>query len=85
MVLRMGTKTISVTDAAYHRLAQEKRPDESFTEVILRLTRRRSLRDLGDLVSSAEAEALAAAVAAGRRERLERRARRLGLDTEGPA
>ena len=81
----MGTKTISVTDAAYHRLAQEKRPGESFTDVILRLTRRTSLRDLAGLVSPAEAEGLAAAIAEGRQQRRARRAHRLGMESEGQA
>jgi predicted CopG family antitoxin len=53
----MGTKTISITDAAYARLAQEKREGESFTDVILRLTGRRSLRVLQNLVTKEEADA----------------------------
>ena len=36
----MGTKTISITDEAYAALSREKRSNESFTEAILRLTRR---------------------------------------------
>lgn len=78
IVLRMGTKTISITDAAYARLAHEKRTQESFTDVILRLTRRRSLRELAKLVPTAEAEALAKAIESNRNLRLERRRRRTG-------
>jgi len=73
----MGTKTISITDAAYARLAQEKRPGESFTDVILRLTQKRSLRDLPALVSPREAQALAEAVLASRETRTQRREKRL--------
>ena len=35
----MGSKNISITDEAYDALSNEKRKDESFTEIILRLTR----------------------------------------------
>lgn len=34
----MGTKNISLTDEAYERLRDRKGEDESFTDVILRLT-----------------------------------------------
>jgi len=36
------TKTISVTDEAYEALIREKRDAESFTDVIIRLTKRRA-------------------------------------------
>lgn len=36
----VGTKNISITDEAYKALYREKRKGESFTEAILRLTRR---------------------------------------------
>lgn len=42
----MGTKTISLTDDAYARLKAHKRSDESFSDVVLRLTgEQQSLRD----------------------------------------
>jgi predicted CopG family antitoxin len=34
----MGTKTITITEKAYEALAREKRENESFSEVIARLT-----------------------------------------------
>jgi predicted CopG family antitoxin len=34
----MGSKNISITEEAYDRLQAHKRDDESFTDVILRLT-----------------------------------------------
>lgn len=73
----MGTKTLSITDAAYAQLAKEKRPGESFTDVILRLTKKRSLFDLHKVVSKKEADALAEAVLEMRSERVSRRERRL--------
>lgn len=74
----MATKTISITEAAYSRLVHEKRAQESFTDVILRLTGRRSLRELSTLVPAAEAHALAKAIASNRALRLARRHQRLG-------
>ena len=71
----MGVRTITVTDAAYARLAAQKRAGESFTDVILRLTGRRSLARLGELLSPAESRAVAEAVLAARDERRNERRR----------
>lgn len=38
MCTHMGTKNISLTDEAYERLKERKEGDESFTDVVLRLT-----------------------------------------------
>lgn len=43
------TKTISVTDAAYEALMREKRDGESFTDVIIRLTKRARLSDFAGI------------------------------------
>jgi Uncharacterized ACR, COG1753. len=34
----VATKTITLTDEAYERLREMKRDDESFTDVVLRVT-----------------------------------------------
>ena len=73
----MPVRTITVTEAAYERLASLKRPGESFTDVILRLTGRRSIARLGELLSPAEATSVAEAVLAARDERRDSRRRRL--------
>ena len=74
----MSVRTLTVTSAAYERLAAQKRPGESFTDVILRLTGARgSLLRLPDLVSPSEARALAEAVLAARDERRDAGRRRL--------
>ena len=72
----MGVRTLTVTDAAYERLAALKRPGESFTDVILRLTGRRSLTELADAFSPGEARSLAEAMLAARDERRDARRRR---------
>lgn len=39
MYVYMGTKTISIKEEAYERLKAHKRGDESFSDVVNRLTR----------------------------------------------
>jgi predicted CopG family antitoxin len=41
MCHQLTSKNISITEEAYDALQREKRRDESFTDAILRLTRRR--------------------------------------------
>ncbi|HUR67621.1 MAG TPA: antitoxin VapB family protein [Candidatus Thermoplasmatota archaeon] len=65
----MAVRTVTITGAAYERLAAMKRPGESFTDVVLRLTGRRSLARLPEMLSPAESAALAEAVLAARDER----------------
>lgn len=76
----MGTRTISLADDAYEALSKMRRPGESFSDVVRRLTRSRSLTELADAVDPAAAEAIADAVGANRRERIERRREELGLE-----
>lgn len=56
----MGTKTISLTDDAYHRLKQMKKPGESFSDVVRRLTGREDLMRFAGTISDEFAEALMA-------------------------
>lgn len=72
----MATKTLSITEAAYERLAAEKRPGESFTDVILRLTKKRSLFDLHKIVSKKEAESIAEAYLENRRDQRDLQAKK---------
>ena len=50
----MGSRNISISDEAYSRLAAMKGPNESFTEVINRLTGRRSILELVGVLTEAE-------------------------------
>ena len=59
----MGSKTISISDEAYEHLRLHKDQGESFTQVILRLTRTRPLIDFAGILSPDDADALHAAVA----------------------
>ena len=52
----MSTKNISITEDAYARLAALKRPNESFSQVIRRITERRSILELAGILSASEAQ-----------------------------
>lgn len=52
----MGTKNISISEEAYERLAAMKGPNESFTEVINRLTKKKSILELAGILTKKEAD-----------------------------
>lgn len=54
----MATKTISITEEAYERLANKKEKNESFSDIIIKITGRGSLLDLAGLLTEKEAEEL---------------------------
>ncbi len=62
-------RSLTVTDAAYTALKTQKRPGESFTDAILRVTGRPSLRALSEAMTPRESASLAEAHLATRRER----------------
>jgi predicted CopG family antitoxin len=51
----MGSKNISISEEAYQRLASLKKPNESFTQVINRLTQKKSILELAGTLSEQEA------------------------------
>lgn len=51
----MGTKNIAISDEAYQMLKALKRPSESFTDVIERMTRRSAVLELAGIMSKTEA------------------------------
>jgi predicted CopG family antitoxin len=48
----MATKTITITEEAYEGLVINKKGTDSFSDVIKRLTKRKSLFDLVGIISS---------------------------------
>ncbi len=58
----MAVKTITVTEKAYHHLKAHKTADESFSDVILRLTKRRRLTDFAGILSPESADAMRRAI-----------------------
>jgi predicted CopG family antitoxin len=52
----MGTKNISISEEAYERLAALKKPNESFTEVVNRLTMKRSILELAGILTEKEGD-----------------------------
>ncbi len=51
----MGSRNIAISDEAYHMLKSLKRSGESFTDVIERITRKRSVLELVGTLSKSEA------------------------------
>ena len=64
----MGTRNIAISDEAYERLKSLKKPGESFTELIERMTASRSVTDLAGLLTPAEGAELKGRVADLRKE-----------------
>ena len=54
----MPTRTISITEEAYERLRVRKEKNESFTDVINKITGKRSLLELAGILSNEEADKL---------------------------
>ncbi len=54
----MGSKNTSISDEAYLRLAELKSKNESFTELIYRLTNKTNVLDLKGMVKEDEAKSL---------------------------
>jgi predicted CopG family antitoxin len=54
----MATKNIAISEEAYQRLKAVKKPGESFTDVIERMTRSRGILELSGMLSRAEATAV---------------------------
>ncbi len=52
----MGTRNISISEDAYARLMALKKPNESFTQVINRITGKKSILNLAGILTEREAE-----------------------------
>jgi predicted CopG family antitoxin len=75
----MGTKNIAISDEAYQMLKALKRPSESFTDVIERMTRRSAVLELAGIMSKPEATGVEKRVREIRRQS----SRRILSTTEG--
>ena len=76
-VTTMASKTITVTKEAYTALNSLKAPRESFSETLLRIARRRSLREFAGILSNESADRLENAVRDFRRRHTESHRKRL--------
>lgn len=74
----VSSKTISLSEDAYEALTALKKPDESFSDVVRRMTRRRSLTELADIFDAKAGEAIAKAIEDTREQRLKLRRQELG-------
>ena len=54
----MGSKNISISDEAYLRLSELKSKNESFTELIYRLTNKTNVLDLKGIISEDDGKSL---------------------------
>ena len=52
----MATKTISITEEAYERLRMRKEKNESFTDVINKITGKRDIMEFAGILSDEDAE-----------------------------
>jgi predicted CopG family antitoxin len=66
----MGTKNITISEEAYERLAALKKPNESFTDVVNRLTRKRSILELASVFTEKEGEMIRGEIVELRRSSL---------------
>lgn len=60
----MGSKTISVSDEAYARLKAKKKPGESFSDTINRLTAKKRLSEIAGVLDEEDIKVIEKAVAA---------------------
>ncbi len=68
----MGTKNISISDDAYQRLKAMRKPGESFTDVIERMTRSAGVLELVGVLSKSEGVELKRRIAELRKRSSER-------------
>ena len=66
----MGSKNISISDEAYLRLSELKLKNESFTELIYRLTNKTNVLDLKGIISEDEGKSLEKNIRDSRQKRI---------------
>jgi len=75
----MAVKTITVTTKAYHTLKAMKEPKESFSDVILRVASKRSLREFIGCISGETAEKMKKAIKESRARHVEVHKKRMDV------
>lgn len=76
----MATKTLTITEDAYERLAKHKEKSESFSDVIIKHFPKHSLLELAGILTTEEAHKLRKSIEENRKtsqERTDRLIRRL--------
>jgi len=73
----MATKTISITEEAYEKLANHKKENESFSMVINRKFKKYNLLDMAGVLSKESAEALEKAIKENRKKDQELQERKM--------
>jgi predicted CopG family antitoxin len=68
----MGTKNIAISDEAYQRLKSLKKPGESFTELIERMTRQKGVLELAGVLTPQEGRSMKESIARLRKESSDR-------------
>lgn len=71
------TRTVNLSDEAYHLLASRKEPRESFSDVVKRIAGERSLLEIVAVLDEEQAKKLQDQIEAGRDRARRRRARQL--------
>lgn len=66
-------RTISLAEDAYEALWAMKKPGESFSDIVRRITRQRSLTQLADVMDEDSAAEVAGGIEANRKARRRRR------------
>ena len=69
----MATKCITITNDAYERLVVFKKYNESFSDVINKITKGFSILDLAGILTNKEADELSKHIEEGRKEIAKRR------------
>jgi len=73
----MATKTISITEDAYRRLASLRKHNESFSEIIVSVTGKRKLSELYGLLAGKKGEEFEKAILESRKKHKEMSKRRM--------